>query len=69
MIFSSGNALKYLWEYFDFNKGYVSPYAENPKDISAISVRPNGDVLDDNIYCTDILKIFDKYCPHIKKTL
>lgn len=30
-----------------------------------ISISPNGDVLDDNIYCADIIKIFDKYCPRI----
>lgn len=63
VIFPSGNALKYLGEYFDSNKEYVSPYTENPKDIHAISISPNGDVLKDNIYSTDILKIFEKYEP------
>ena len=63
MIFPRGNALKYLSEYFDSNKEYVSPYEENPKDIHAISINPNGDVLNDNIYRTDILKIFEKYEP------
>lgn len=63
VIFPSGNALKYLGDYFDSNKEYVSPYEENPRDIHAISIAPNGDVLNDNIYCTDILKIFEKYEP------
>ena len=63
VIFPSGNALKYLGDYFDSNKEYVSPYEENPRDIYAISIAPNGDVLNDNIYCTDILKIFEKYEP------
>lgn len=63
VIFPSGNALKYLGEYFDSNKEYVSPYTENPEDIHAISISPNGDVLHDNIYRTDILEIFEKYEP------
>lgn len=63
VIFPSGNALKYLGDYFEQDKEYVSPYEENPKDIHAISIKPNGDVLDDNIYKTDILKIFENYEP------
>lgn len=63
VIFPSGNALKYLGDYFDSNKEYVSPYEENPRDIHAISISPNGDVLDDNIYRADILKIFENYEP------
>lgn len=63
VIFPSGNALKYLGDYFDPNKEYVSPYEENPENIHAISISPNGDVLNDNIYRTDILEIFEKYEP------
>lgn len=63
VIFPSGNALKYLGDYFDPNIEYVIPYEENPRDIHVISIDPNGDVLNDNIYCTDILKIFEKYEP------
>ena len=63
VVFPSGNALKYLGDYFDPNIEYVSPYVEDPKDIHAISIDPNGDVLNDNIYCTDILQIFEKYEP------
>lgn len=61
VIFPDGNALKYLGKYFDANKKYVSPYTEAPEDIRAICVNPNGDVLDNNIYRTDILKIFEQY--------
>lgn len=57
VIFPSGNALKYLGEYFNSEKKYVSPYTETPRDIHSISIAPNGDIFNDNIYCTDILKI------------
>lgn len=63
VIFPSGNALKYLSEYFDPNMVYVSPYAEDPADLHAISVGPSGDVLDGNIYRTDILEIVARYEP------
>lgn len=62
-IFPSGNALKYLSEYFDLSKKYVSPYAENPEDVRAICISPNGDVLGGNIYQTDILDIIANYKP------
>lgn len=61
VIFPSGNALKYLGEYFDRDKEYTSPYEENPKDIRAISFSPNGDVLDGNVYQKNILDILDDY--------
>lgn len=61
VIFPSGNALKYLGEYFDSDKEYTSPYEENPKDIRAISFSPNGDVLDGNVYQKNILDILDDY--------
>lgn len=63
VIFPSGNALKYLAEYFDADKDYKNPYEENPEDIRTISVDPNGDVLGGNIYQDDILDIIEKYVP------
>lgn len=63
IIFPSGNAVKYLSEYFDKNKDYTSPYEENPEDIRTVSVSPNGDVLNGNIYDMDILEILEKYEP------
>jgi len=63
VIFPSGNALKYLREYFDENVEYSSPYDENPKDIRAISFSPNGDVLDGNVYQKGILDILNGYQP------
>ena len=61
VIFLSGNALKYLSEYFDENIEYLSPYDENPKDIRTISFSPNGDVLDGNVYHKGILDILKEY--------
>lgn len=63
VIFPSGNALKYLSEYFYMSKEYVSPYWENPADIRAISVSPNGKVLGGNVYKTDIMEILGNYEP------
>ena len=60
IIFPEGNALKYLAEYF---KGELpeNPYVENPKDVRCISISPNGDVLDGNIYQQDIMEIIKNY--------
>ncbi|MDE7104492.1 MAG: hypothetical protein K2O36_01285, partial [Ruminococcus sp.] len=60
IIFPSGNALKYLGEYFDSNKE-SNPYVQNPKDIQAISISQNGDTLDGNVYQTDIISIIKNY--------
>lgn len=61
VIFPSGNALKYLSKYFDLANPQISPYYEDPQDIKAICVSPNGDVLDGNIYRNDILEILETY--------
>ena len=63
VVFPSGNALKYLREYFGENADACSPYDDDPKDIRAISFSPNGDVLNGNIYETDILEIMRTYAP------
>lgn len=63
VIIPSGNALKYLSDYYDMSKEYISPYEEDPQDIRSISVAPDGDVLGENIYKTGILEILDKYVP------
>lgn len=65
VIIPSGNAIKYLSDYYDMNEEYTSPYEENPADIQAICVGPNGDVLGGNIYETDILEILGGYSPRI----
>lgn len=61
VIFPSGNALKYLREYFNENIDYVNPYTENPKNIKTISFSANGDVLNGNINNNSILEIIKSY--------
>ena len=63
VIFPSGNALKYLREYFDENVEESSPYYEDPGDVRSISFEVNGDVLNGNVYQTDILEIIRTYQP------
>lgn len=62
-IFPRGNAFKYFSDYFDPSKKYISPYDENPKDIRSICIYPNGNVLGDNIYQSDIMDIIKNYMP------
>lgn len=63
VIFPSGNALKYLREYFDADAVESSPYDEDPRDVRAISFSANGDVLNGNVYQTDIVEIMRDYRP------
>ena len=63
VIFPSGNALKFLREYFDDNTAPFSPYEEDPMNIKTISFDANGDVLKGNVYETDILEIIRTYRP------
>lgn len=63
IIFPHGNALKYLGEYFDENKEYISPYEEDPRNVKTVCFSPNGDVLNGNVYEKDILEIIDSYEP------
>ena len=63
VIFPSGNALKYLREYFDENAAQASPYEEDPENIKTISFGANGDVLNGNVYKTDVLEIIRTYHP------
>lgn len=63
VIFPCGNALKYLREYFPADASPFSPYEEDPRDIRTISFDANGDVLNGNVYETDILEIIENYRP------
>ena len=63
IIFPSGNAVKYLGEYFDENTNYSNPYEENPRDVRTIRFSPNGDVLNGNIYRNTISDIINEYKP------
>lgn len=61
VIFPSGNALKYLGEYFDLSKENKNPYEEDPKDIRAICISANGDILGSNVNRQDITEILSAY--------
>lgn len=63
VIFPAGNALKYFGEHFDPKKEYTNPYREDPADIRAICIGPDGDVLGENIYNKNILDILSSYVP------
>lgn len=60
IIFQSGNAIKYLGEYFE-KEEYFNPYDDDPKDVRSVSFNSNGDVLNGNIYKDKIIDIFDSY--------
>ncbi len=64
IIFPSGSALKFLGEYFSSDTPRISVYAQDPKDIKAISISSSGDVLGGNIYKTDIIEILEHYAPN-----
>ena len=61
VIFPSGNALKYLGEYFDKNIEYHNPYVEDARNMKTISFSANGDVLGGNIYDNSILDVINSY--------
>lgn len=63
VIFPSGNALKYLGEYFDSSEEIKNPYQEDPTDIRAICFGTNGDVLGGNINKQDVIEILSSYNP------
>ena len=63
IIFPSGNALRYLGEFFDLNKEIKNPYQEDPTDIRAICFSANGDILGGNIYKQNIGDILSSYSP------
>lgn len=61
IIFPSGNALKYLSQYFDPNKEYRNPYEDDPTDIRTISFDPDGSTLGGNINRMGIMDIIESY--------
>ncbi len=63
VVFPSGNARKYLAEYFDLSKEIQNPYDEDPTDIRAICFSANGDVLGGNIYKNNVCDILSEYEP------
>ena len=65
VIFPSGNALKYLAEYFGENPDLSTPYDDDPLDVRTVSFSPDGSVdgMNGNIYQTGILEIIGRYKP------
>lgn len=61
IVFPSGNARKYLSEYFDNDREYVNPYDEDPGDVHTISFNPNGDVLNGNVNREPVMDIINSY--------
>ena len=62
VVFPSGNALKYLGEYFGDATPF-NPYEEDPRDVRSLSFDPDGSVLHGNVYRQDILDIIEAYRP------
>lgn len=63
IIFPSGNAKKYLNEYFDGETDPVNPYEEDPYDVRSISFDPDGGLFGENIYGKSVLEILENYKP------
>ena len=63
IIVPIGNAKQYLSDYYDVEQDYADPYEEDPADIRAISIDPDGGVLGGNIYQTGIVTILEDYAP------
>lgn len=61
IIFPSGNAKKYLSEYFDSKINYTNPYEENPVDVRTVCFSPDGGVLNGNLMKDSILDIIAAY--------
>ena len=62
VVFPEGNARIFLAEYFTDDIP-SNPYVEDPADLRCISFSANGDVLDGNIYKSDIMDIIENYKP------
>jgi len=62
IIFSEGNARKYLAEYFT-DELPENPYVEDPCGVRCLSFEPNGDVLVGNVYRKDIMEFLRDYKP------
>ena len=63
VVFPSGNALKYLSQYFDVESVPQDPYVENLYNIKTVSFDPDGSVLGENCYNKDIIDILSDYDP------
>lgn len=62
-VFPEGNAVKYLSEYFDGDNTPENPYKQNPEDVRAVCIEPDGKLYGNSIYKEDILDILREYDP------
>lgn len=60
-VFPAGNAVRYLGAYFSPATPLSTPYDQDPHDIRAITISPNGDVLGGNVRREGILEILERY--------
>ncbi len=63
VIFPSGNALRFLKEYFDLYGTPENPYEDDPENVSSISLEPDGTLLKGNFYQENVLSIMENYRP------
>ena len=63
VIWPEGNAGIYLKDYFDETKEYKNPYEDDPFDVRAISIEPNGNVLQGNLFQNSMREILENYRP------
>ena len=63
VIHPAGNALLWLRDYFEQDVRSVSPYEEDPRDMRAVCVDPDGSVAGGNLYDAGMLDILDAYVP------
>jgi len=62
VIFPSGNAKKYLNEYFEQYGEPENPYAEDPADVQCVSFNPDGSSsLGGNLYRESVLEVLERY--------
>ena len=63
VIHPAGNALLWLRDYFEQDVRSVSPYEEDPRDMRAVCVDPDGSVAGGNLHDAGMLDILDAYVP------
>lgn len=63
IIFPEGNAKKYLGEYFNGENIAKNPYVQDPENVKAISLDPDGTLYGESVSERDILDIIGGYQP------
>ncbi len=60
-VFPAGSAVRYLGDYFSPAAPLSSPYDQDPRDIRAVTISPDGAVLGGNVLREGILDILERY--------